>query len=146
MNTVLATLTVLGQLAALVLLFVWLRGKPSSLRQFVGRFSLPFAFAISLVSTLGSLYFSELKGFEPCVLCWYQRILIYPQVLLLGLALWRKEKVIVDYVLGLSIIGVVIAAYQYYGQMFNPSSLPFSIDFCSSFTVFCRLRTSLRSS
>ena len=37
-----------------------------------------FISIVSLVATLGSLYFSEIRGFEPCTLCWYQRILMYP--------------------------------------------------------------------
>ena len=42
---------------------------------------------VALVATAESLYFSELRGFIPCTLCWYQRILTYPLVLLLGIAL-----------------------------------------------------------
>ena len=50
-----------------------------------------FIWTISFVATLGSLYFSEVRGFEPCTLCWYQRILMYPIVLISGVALFQKN-------------------------------------------------------
>ena len=43
--------------------------------------SLILIWTVSLVATLGSLYFSVVRGFEPCTLCWYQRILMYPIIL-----------------------------------------------------------------
>ncbi|MTH53452.1 disulfide bond formation protein B [Bacillus mangrovi] len=69
--------------------------------------------AASFVSTLGSLYFSEIVGFEPCQLCWYQRILMYPQVILLGLAAARKDYSIALYSLVLSCIGAAFSIYHY---------------------------------
>ena len=42
------------------------------------------------IATLGSLYFSEIMKFEPCVLCWYQRIFMYPFVLWLGIAVVKR--------------------------------------------------------
>src|SRR5690606_33844852 len=53
--------------------------------------ALIFIATTSLVATLGSLYFSEVRGFEPCTLCWYQRILMYPIVLISGVALFQKN-------------------------------------------------------
>ena len=54
---------------------------------------------IALAAMLGSLYYSEIRGLAPCVLCWYQRILMYPQVLLLGLAIVKNDRGIADYIL-----------------------------------------------
>lgn len=48
------------------------------------------AWGASFIATLGSLYFSEIMKFEPCVLCWYQRIFMYPFVLWLGIAVIKK--------------------------------------------------------
>ncbi|MGR5874018.1 disulfide oxidoreductase [Bacillus pacificus] len=48
------------------------------------------AWGASFIATLGSLYFSEIMKFEPCVLCWYQRIFMYPFVLWLGIAVVKK--------------------------------------------------------
>ncbi|MGG3754288.1 disulfide oxidoreductase [Bacillus anthracis] len=72
-----------------------------------------FAWVIALISMLGSLYFSEVKGFKPCNLCWYQRIFMYPLVILLGIALLKKDEKIRIYTTPLAVIGFFIAAYQY---------------------------------
>jgi disulfide bond formation protein DsbB len=71
------------------------------------------AWVISLIATLGSLYFSEILKFIPCHLCWFQRIFMYPQVVLLGIAVIRKEYGIARYSLALSVIGGTISLYHY---------------------------------
>ena len=71
------------------------------------------AFAVTLIAALGSLTYSEVAGFPPCELCWYQRILMYPLPIVIGLATWRRDwPALRWYVLPLSLIGVVIAAYH----------------------------------
>ena len=47
------------------------------------------AWVVAIVATLGSLYFSEIRHFVPCVLCWYQRILMYPLVPILAVATFQ---------------------------------------------------------
>lgn len=72
----------------------------------------------ALVATLGSLFFSEVMHWTPCVLCWYQRILMYPLVAILTVGILLKDKRVSRYVLPLSILGFVVAAYHnlvYYG-------------------------------
>jgi disulfide bond formation protein DsbB len=68
---------------------------------------------VSLVATLGSLYFSEVRGYEPCTLCWYQRILMYPIVLISGVALFQKNTRIAMTTAVFSIIGGSISLYHY---------------------------------
>ncbi|MBU0957586.1 MAG: disulfide bond formation protein B [Nanoarchaeota archaeon] len=80
-----------------------------------------FAFLVAVVSMLGSLYFSEIVGYEPCRFCWFQRIFVYSSVVVLFVGLYRKAKDVVYYVVPLTVIGVVIGAYHYYIQLF-PSS------------------------
>lgn len=70
------------------------------------------AFAVALVSTLGSLYLSEVARFIPCTLCWYQRIAMYPLVVLLGLAAIRGDVAVRRYAVPLAGIGALIAAYH----------------------------------
>ena len=71
-----------------------------------------FALIISLTSTLGSLYFSEILKLPPCVLCWYQRVLTYPLVIIFAVGIWKKDKNLPLFVLPLSIIGIVISSYH----------------------------------
>lgn len=70
------------------------------------------AWVQALAATLGSLYYSEIMHLVPCVLCWYQRILMYPLVLILGVGILTKDKKIYNYVLPLSILGFFIALYH----------------------------------
>lgn len=67
---------------------------------------------IALSATLGSLYYSEILGFEPCKLCWLQRIFIYPMAFILALGLYKKDKNLTDYTLLLSGTGGLIALYH----------------------------------
>ncbi|REK71368.1 disulfide oxidoreductase [Paenibacillus paeoniae] len=84
--------------------------------EFMRRNVLYFAWLVAVVATLGSLYFSEIKGYIPCELCWYQRILMYPLSLLLGIAAFYDEHSIKKYVLPLSIMGMLVAAFHYMEQ------------------------------
>ena len=74
------------------------------------------AWFVSLIATLGSLYFSEIKGFIPCELCWYQRIAMYPLVLILGIATFRNDAKVFIYVLPLSLLGGSISILHYLEQ------------------------------
>lgn len=82
------------------------------------KLSLYFAWIISLLSIFGSLYFSEVLHLPPCTLCWYQRIFMYPLVVILAVGILRRDKNVPFYVLPLSVIGFLVASYHnllYYG-------------------------------
>lgn len=70
------------------------------------------AWVQAFIATAGSLYFSEVLHYPPCILCWYQRIVMYPLVILIAIGILRKDKNISIYVLPLSVIGIIIAAYH----------------------------------
>jgi disulfide bond formation protein DsbB len=72
-----------------------------------------FAWLVAVIATLGSLYFSEIRMFQPCVLCWYQRIAMYPLSLILGIAAFTNDIKITKYVLPISVIGGLISLYHY---------------------------------
>ena len=72
-----------------------------------------FAWLASITAMIGSLFFSERMGFVPCTLCWYQRILMYPLVLFLGIAFYRNDRGIFKYVLPMSVIGMLTSGYHY---------------------------------
>ena len=75
--------------------------------------SLVFAcWLLASVAALGSLFFSEVMGHPPCVLCWYQRICMYPLVLILPAGLFPFDTNIVRYALPLSLLGSLIAIFH----------------------------------
>lgn len=70
------------------------------------------AWLVALAATLGSLYFQYVLNFPPCVLCWFQRIAIYPLVLIIPVGIVRKDSSLPLYVLPLSIVGACVAVYH----------------------------------
>jgi disulfide bond formation protein DsbB len=74
--------------------------------------ALPFATIIALVTTLGSLYYSEVAGYPPCTLCWYQRIAIYPQVIVLGVAWVRRDRTVWLTAVPLAVVGAIISVWH----------------------------------
>ena len=128
-----STVTLLYGLAALVgvVILVWLGvmfvasrlSAPAGFgferfRERFTRFALVAAWVPAFLAMLGSLYFSEIAHYTPCTLCWYQRIAMYPLVLLLGIAAWRRDLGIRLYAIPLATIGAVIAAYHYVLEWF----------------------------
>lgn len=69
-------------------------------------------FMIAVISTVGSLYYSEVMKFPPCTLCWYQRICIYPLVIIFGAALLTEDNRHLKYSLPLLLIGLGLAVYH----------------------------------
>ncbi|MFC3630486.1 disulfide bond formation protein B [Paracoccus angustae] len=67
------------------------------------------AFVIALGATLGALFIGEVLGQMPCVLCWYQRIAMFPLVPLLAVGLWRGDAAVKTYALPLTVAGLVVA-------------------------------------
>ncbi len=74
--------------------------------------ALYFAWAIALFGFCLSVFFGEVLQHEPCPLCWYQRIALFPLVLLLGIAAYRNDLNIVSYALPLSLLGALTALFQ----------------------------------
>jgi len=70
------------------------------------------AWLIAAVSTLGSLFFSEVMELIPCELCWYQRIFLFPLAIILLIGLFPLDKKVVNYALPLAIIGLLFTVYH----------------------------------
>ena len=73
---------------------------------------------IALAATLGALFIGEVMGQAPCILCWYQRILMFPLAIILAVACFRSDPGVWRYALPLAVIGLLIAAFhmlQYVG-------------------------------
>jgi disulfide bond formation protein DsbB len=89
----------------------------SKLTEFLQQYGAILAFVVALVATLGSLYFSEIAGFVPCTLCWYQRILMYPLTIIALVGFIKQDEYLPSYVLPLSILGLVVSGYHYLVQL-----------------------------
>lgn len=74
------------------------------------------AWAVATVATAGSLAYSEVFGFEPCRLCWFQRIAMYPLVVVLAVGVFRRDRALRWYALPLSLVGGSISVYHYLVQ------------------------------
>jgi Disulfide bond formation protein DsbB len=86
----------------------WVR---SSLGEDV-RYPIILAWIVALTAMSGSLFFSAGMGFVPCHLCWYQRIMMYPLVLVLGVGVLRSDPAVWRFAIPLPVLGFVISAYH----------------------------------
>ncbi|PNZ77805.1 disulfide bond formation protein B [Mammaliicoccus stepanovicii] len=80
------------------------------------QYALFISWVIALVATLGSLYFSEIREFVPCTLCWFQRIFMYPLVIILGIGSFQNDFNVKKIALPFSLIGLCISIWHYLEQ------------------------------
>lgn len=108
----LGTLAFMG--ASLLLIIGMITKDKSPLFSFVAKNTLLLVFLVSLAGMLGSLAYEHVVGFAPCMLCWYQRIVMYPITLISGLAYLRNRSSseVLDYSLFLAGIGALIGAWH----------------------------------
>ncbi len=88
--------------------------KPSELRR-TGptTWTLLFgAWLVASIATLGALFFSEVMQLPPCVLCWYQRIFMFPLALILPIGLFPLDRKVVRYTLPLAALGWMFAVFH----------------------------------
>jgi disulfide bond formation protein DsbB len=120
--------TIAMQVVAIALLVAYLfRDKHAvlaSVTNQVGEWGMWATFILAIAGTALTLFYSEIVGYVPCGLCWLVRVFLYPQVILLGMALWKKDRTMADYSLGLSIPGALVALYTHYIQMGGAKVLP----------------------
>jgi disulfide bond formation protein DsbB len=139
-TVILSFFTVLADIAAVLLFIVFISplketDAGAKVAHWVGRHSIWLAFTICAASLAGSLFYSGLVGFPPCELCWWQRIFLYPQAILLAIAYFTDDEHIHKYCIALSSFGFVIAAYNVWLQFGGTSLGP-----CSATAVSCSLR------
>lgn len=110
----------LSHIFILVIVVGLLFGKNFKL---IGKYGIYLAFLTALTAMLSSLYYSEVVGFLPCTLCWYQRIFSYATVFILGLSIIKKDNSIIPYGIFLSFLGGIIALYHSYIQISHTESV-----------------------
>lgn len=91
-------------------------------RVLVQRHALAISGAVASAATLGSLYFSEVADYIPCKLCWYQRIAMYPLAVLLVMAAFRQDRMILRYARVVAAMGLAVAGYHVWIQWFPEKS------------------------
>lgn len=87
-----------------------------------------FCWLLACVSTLGSLFFSEIMQFPPCILCWYQRIFLFPLVFIFTTGLFYTEQSVTRYALPLTAAGWLVALYH---NLLYSGIVPQSLQPCS---------------
>ena len=138
LTDILGFLTLASDIALVAFAIVFIvaitrKGSPRSIAarnliEKVGRFALPLALVIGIVGIITTLYYSEVIGFEPCKLCWFQRIFLYPQAIIVLIALFRKTRDIGYYLITLSVLGAIVAIYHYNLQWGGAPLIPCSAD------------------
>ncbi|MFZ2149610.1 MAG: disulfide bond formation protein B [Minisyncoccia bacterium] len=115
-------LQVFSVLALLILFFRPSGNKKNAYLDFIEKHFLILSFAISVFSALFPLVYSEIIGFLPCALCWWQRVFMFPAMFLFAIALWNKEKSVVRYAAPLLSVGFLISVYHNFFYYFGDSA------------------------
>ena len=77
-----------------------------------GETALSLAWIIALISSLAVLFIGEVLGQMPCLLCWYQRVFMFPLPIVLGLGLWWQDARVGRYGVALSFCGGAVALWH----------------------------------
>ena len=106
--------------------------------EFLHRWGLWIGFLLALGASALTLYYSEVLGFAPCFWCWIQRAFLYPQIILFGLAIWKRDVRIADYSIALSVVGGLSALYHHLLQVMPAGTLPCPATgpSCAQITLF----------
>lgn len=139
-ETALSTATLLLDVALIGALGVFAAKKMgyefeyfNRIEGFISDNTTEIVFAVSTIATIGSLYFSNVLGYDPCRLCWFQRIFMYPIAVVSGSALFLGKTDLKDYVMPLALIGAPIGIYHSMIQRFEQ----FTSAGCSVTAVSC---------
>lgn len=87
------------------------------LEEYVTKWGMMFALCATFLSSTMTLIYSEVFGILPCGLCWFERVALYPQVLIIATAIYIKDSRMPIYGIGLSSLGLIISLYHHYIQM-----------------------------
>lgn len=82
------------------------------MKLLINRFGLYIAWLAAMVATFCSLYASSILKLEPCTFCWYQRIFMFPLVIILGIASYKNDKTIISNIIALPLVGALVAFLQ----------------------------------
>ncbi|HET8528522.1 MAG TPA: disulfide bond formation protein B [Gaiellaceae bacterium] len=109
--TALAVLGLVGQ-ALVALLVLALLVARERVRTLLWGYELWAAFVVAAIATGGSLFLSDVAGFVPCEMCWFQRICMYPLSILTLLTAWRGDTRAARYLLPFPVVGACVSIYH----------------------------------
>jgi len=125
--------TIVLQIVSVFTLFLlFFVSKENRYLSFIKKNFIILAFFLLFFSVLFSLFYSEILNYAPCFHCWIQRIFLFPQMFLFGIAWFRKDKNVFWYSIFLLLVGMLDALYLNYIYYFNPNSAP-----CDASGVSC---------
>lgn len=120
----LSLLTVVTQVVIIAVLAAMAMKKKHGFLTVLKHKAISLSFAIAATGMAGSLFYSEIAGYAPCQLCWFQRILMYPMAILFLVAWLHKDKGISRYAIWLAGPGALLSGYHYLGQLGMAGNLP----------------------
>ena len=115
-SLLIGSVVLLAQIAGIITILLMCTSsvKKSSWLQMLAKRSVPLAFIVTLTAVASSLLYSDVFNMSPCKLCWYQRIFIFPQFIILGIAVWKGfTQEIRSYCIALACIALPISIYHY---------------------------------
>ena len=133
-NFILSAFTIIAQIMA-VFLIVAKVTKNNLILNFVNKRVSELSLLVVLGGVIGSLFYSQIAGYIPCELCWWGRIFLYPQIVILSIALIKKDIAVTKYIKALSIIGLIITGYHSLLQMGLVPSI-----ICGATSISCTQR------
>jgi len=134
LNKIFSVLSIFAIVLSILIIFVFLfRSSENNLIKGIKNIIIEnhvlFAWTIASLASIGSLFYSEISGFVPCTYCWYERIAMYPLVLVLGVGIFLKSKESWIFGFPLAGIGLIITIYHYQLQIFpDQNSISCSTD------------------
>lgn len=124
-NKILSLGTIALQLFIVLLIInlIFIRSQNNKVLIFFKKYTFNFGFIIAFMAVVLSLFYSQIVGFPPCELCWVERIFLYPQLILFGMELYKRERSIVDFSMVFAVLSSVTSIYHVYVENGGSSSL-----------------------
>lgn len=124
-NKILSLGTIVLQLviAVVVINLIFFRSPSNKVLLFFKKYTFYLGFIVALGAVVLSLFYSQIVGFPPCELCWVERIFLYPQLILFGMELHKRDHSIVDFSIVFAVFGSIVSMYHVYLESGGSSSL-----------------------
>lgn len=124
-----------------ITIFIFYRNVGNKILLLLKQYTFILGFLVAFGAFALSLFYSEIVGYPPCELCWIQRIFLYPQLILFGMELYKKDRSIIDFSLVFAILGSITSIYHIYVENGGTAGLACaSINPSSATEVSCAVR------